>query len=89
MGLPFIYLLVEPDVDFYCKLDYDPFLMMQTQGIKYGFNIALKELMKTVPTLGGVTDDFMRTETERDAGERPLLSMFLEKPCGVLSLCLT
>lgn len=27
---------VEPGVDFYCDLDYDPFLFMKENNIKYG-----------------------------------------------------
>ncbi|KIJ35947.1 glycosyltransferase family 15 protein [Sphaerobolus stellatus SS14] len=45
------YWRVEPDVRFYCNIDYDPFLKMQDDGKVYGFTMALKELKKTIPTL--------------------------------------
>ena len=33
------YWRVEPDVEFYCRLDYDPFIFMSEKKILYGFNI--------------------------------------------------
>jgi hypothetical protein len=45
------YWRVEPNVDFYCRLDYDPFLLMQQGGFKYGFNMMVPEFMPTVETL--------------------------------------
>ncbi|KAJ2759803.1 hypothetical protein IWQ56_005110, partial [Coemansia nantahalensis] len=54
------YWRVEPGVDFYCDLDYDPFLFMQEQGKVYSFVIALKELHATIPTLWRHTLDYMQ-----------------------------
>ncbi|KAJ1779607.1 hypothetical protein LPJ77_001233 [Coemansia sp. RSA 2523] len=45
------YWRIEPDVEYSCDIDYDPFLFMQRQGIKYGYTIALHEYPETVPTL--------------------------------------
>ncbi|ORY82714.1 nucleotide-diphospho-sugar transferase [Protomyces lactucae-debilis] len=42
---------VEPDVTFFCDLTYDPFRMMKQHGKVYGFVIALKERLNTIPTL--------------------------------------
>ncbi|KAJ2275627.1 hypothetical protein EV176_002640 [Coemansia sp. RSA 451] len=53
------YWRVEPGVDFYCDLDYDPFAFMRDSGKKYSFVIALRELAETVPTLWDHTLQFM------------------------------
>lgn len=34
-----------------CDLDYDPFLWMQEHGKRYGFNIILREIRETIPSL--------------------------------------
>ncbi|KAG6866926.1 hypothetical protein C0991_003842 [Blastosporella zonata] len=40
------YWRVEPDVKFFCDLDYDPFLIMQDQNKLYGFTVSLYEYEK-------------------------------------------
>ncbi|KAJ7247352.1 glycolipid 2-alpha-mannosyltransferase-domain-containing protein [Mycena rebaudengoi] len=45
------YWRVEPDVEFFCHLDYDPFLFMQDEGKKYGFTISTYKFERTIPTL--------------------------------------
>jgi alpha 1,2-mannosyltransferase len=45
------YWRVEPDVKFFCDLDYDPFLVMEDQKKVYGFTISLPEYEATIPTL--------------------------------------
>ncbi|CAG8506519.1 803_t:CDS:2 [Paraglomus brasilianum] len=45
------YWRVEPHVEFYCDIDYDPFAFIQKHNISYGFTISLKERPKTIPTL--------------------------------------
>lgn len=54
------YWRVEPDVDFYCDLTYDPFLEMEKHGKKYGYTIAIKELVNTVPSLFRKTKEFIK-----------------------------
>ncbi|KAJ2397980.1 hypothetical protein GGI23_003353 [Coemansia sp. RSA 2559] len=54
------YWRVEPGVDFYCDLPYDPFMYMQNAGKLYSFVIALKELEATIPTLWDHTLEYMR-----------------------------
>ncbi|OUM56052.1 hypothetical protein BVG19_g5713 [[Candida] boidinii] len=56
------YWRVEPDVEFYCDLTYDPFLEMKKNNKKYGFNIAIKELFDTVPNLFRYTKSFIKTK---------------------------
>ncbi|KAI5962336.1 KTR5 [Candida pseudojiufengensis] len=45
------YWRVEPDVEFYCDLTYDPFLEMEKNGKKYGFNVMLADLYYSIPGL--------------------------------------
>ncbi|KAF9522712.1 glycosyltransferase family 15 protein [Crepidotus variabilis] len=54
------YWRVEPDVTYYCDIDYDPFLVMQDQDKLYGFTIALTEWKKTIPTLWKSVKEFTR-----------------------------
>ncbi|KAJ1674517.1 hypothetical protein EV182_003121 [Spiromyces aspiralis] len=49
------YWRIEPDVDYYCDIDYDPFLFMKENGYRYGFTIAPLEWKKTVETLWPTT----------------------------------
>ncbi|KAJ2489758.1 hypothetical protein IWW37_003743 [Coemansia sp. RSA 2050] len=53
------YWRVEPGVDFYCDLDYDPFRYMEDHGKLYSFVIALKELELTIPSLWDHTLEYM------------------------------
>ncbi|KAL1917661.1 uncharacterized protein VTP21DRAFT_4054 [Calcarisporiella thermophila] len=54
------YWRVEPGVEYFCPVDYDPFLFMQDNGKKYGFVITLHEVVETVPTLWETTKRFMK-----------------------------
>ncbi|KAJ1963277.1 hypothetical protein GGI12_002149 [Dipsacomyces acuminosporus] len=53
------YWRIEPDVHYYCDIDYDPFVYMKNNGLKYGWNIAPNEYEPTVRTLWNATLDFM------------------------------
>ncbi|KAJ2082387.1 hypothetical protein H4R24_001623 [Coemansia sp. RSA 988] len=53
------YWRVEPGVDFYCDIDYDPFIFMQRNNKLYSFVVALKEIEKTIPTLWEHTLEYM------------------------------
>ncbi|GAW10328.1 glycosyltransferase family 15 protein [Lentinula edodes] len=50
---------VEPDVKFFCDLDYDPFLYMQEHDKVYSFTISLFEWEPTIPTLWQTVKDFI------------------------------
>jgi len=54
------YWRVEPDIQYFCDLDYDPFLFMQERNINYGFTISLKEYVSTIPTLWDTVLEFIR-----------------------------
>ncbi|KAI8450174.1 family 15 glycosyltransferase [Phakopsora pachyrhizi] len=58
------YWRVEPQVQFYCDLDYDPFLFMRENKKIYGFIISLYEYNSTVPTLWSSVLKFF--ESNRD-----------------------
>ncbi|EGN94535.1 glycosyltransferase family 15 protein [Serpula lacrymans var. lacrymans S7.3] len=53
------YWRVEPDVSYFCDLDYDPFLFMQDNNKLYGFTISLLEWAPTIATLWGTVKDFI------------------------------
>ncbi|KAJ1731531.1 hypothetical protein LPJ72_003891 [Coemansia sp. Benny D160-2] len=53
------YWRIEPDVHYYCDVDYDPFMLMKNNGYKYGWNIAPTEYEPTVRTLWNATETFM------------------------------
>lgn len=54
------YWRVEPEVDFYCDLTYDPFVEMEKHNKKYGYTIIIKELLDTVPSLFKYTQNFIK-----------------------------
>ncbi|KII88493.1 glycosyltransferase family 15 protein [Plicaturopsis crispa FD-325 SS-3] len=53
------YWRVEPDVKFFCDVDYDPFLVMQDGNKKYGFTVSLYEYEATIPTLWAAVKEFI------------------------------
>jgi alpha 1,2-mannosyltransferase len=53
------YWRVEPDIKFFCDLDYDPFLFMQDHQKVYGFTISLYEYIETIPTLWNAVREFL------------------------------
>jgi len=53
------YWRVEPEVTYFCDLDYDPFLFMQDNDKIYSFTISLYEWEPTIPTLWSTTKEFM------------------------------
>lgn len=54
------YWRVEPDVEFYCDLTYDPFIEMQTHGKKYGFVIMVREIWLTIPNMFRMVKGFLK-----------------------------
>ncbi|EIM90058.1 glycosyltransferase family 15 protein [Stereum hirsutum FP-91666 SS1] len=63
------YWRVEPDVTFFCDLDYDPFLVMQDQEKVYGFTISLPEYGETITTLWDTVKDFIEKNPELIPGD--------------------
>ncbi|GME75061.1 unnamed protein product [Ambrosiozyma monospora] len=58
---------VEPDVQFNCNMNYDPFKIMRENDKVYGFTMAPLELHTTVQTLWASTLEYMKTFPERIA----------------------
>ncbi|CCD23042.1 glycosyltransferase family 15 protein NDAI_0A08900 [Naumovozyma dairenensis CBS 421] len=58
------YWRVEPQVKFFCDIDYDVFKFMQDNNKKYGFSISMKEYMQTIPTLWDTTKKFLAKNPE-------------------------
>ncbi|KAJ2724959.1 hypothetical protein GGI07_001621 [Coemansia sp. Benny D115] len=53
------YWRIEPDVEYSCDIDHDPFLYMHRNDIKYGYTIALHEYPETIPTLWSTVKTFI------------------------------
>ncbi|KAJ8653247.1 hypothetical protein O0I10_011095 [Lichtheimia ornata] len=54
------YWRVEPDVQYFCDIDYDVFQMMKDNDYKYGWTLSLTEYPETIPTLWETTQEFIR-----------------------------
>ncbi|KAJ7449826.1 glycosyltransferase family 15 protein [Mycena latifolia] len=55
------YWRVEPDIKYFCDLDYDPFLLMQDEKKVYGFTVSLFEYPETIPTLWNAVKEFINS----------------------------
>uniref|UniRef100_A0A8H7Y2M3 Glycosyltransferase family 15 protein n=1 Tax=Psilocybe cubensis TaxID=181762 RepID=A0A8H7Y2M3_PSICU len=53
------YWRVEPDVKYFCDVDYDPFKFMEENQKVYGFTISLVEWEATIPTLWSAVKEFI------------------------------
>ncbi|KAI8889993.1 glycosyltransferase family 15 protein [Backusella circina FSU 941] len=62
------YWRIEPDVDYYCDIDYDVFKFMRDNNKKYGFNIAFREFIQTVPSLWQTIKQFQQDYPEVSSG---------------------
>ncbi|GAA6060541.1 hypothetical protein JCM10212_006905 [Sporobolomyces blumeae] len=58
------YWRIEPGVEFFCDIDFDPFLFMQANQKVYGFTISLYEYRRTVETLWDATREFAQLHPE-------------------------
>lgn len=54
------YWRLEPDVEFFCDISYDPFLEMSRHGKKYGFTVLIPEIYWSVPNLFRYTRSFIK-----------------------------
>jgi len=66
------YWRVEPDVTFFCDLDYDPFLIMQDQKKVYGFTVSLYEYEATIPTLWDSVKEFIQANPDLVASDNAM-----------------
>ncbi|MCJ1465034.1 alpha 1,2-mannosyltransferase 2.4.1 [Pseudocyphellaria aurata] len=58
------YWRVEPSIEMYCDIDFDPFKYMQEHGKKYSFVISLYEYVETIPTLWDSAKKFIKEHKE-------------------------
>lgn len=58
------YWRVEPGIQLFCDIDYDPFKFMKDHNKKYGFTISLYEYESTIKTLWKTVKDFMKEHPE-------------------------
>lgn len=56
------YWRVEPDVEFFCDITYDPFIEMEKNNKQYGFTVMIQELYYTVPGLFRETQAFIKKQ---------------------------
>lgn len=70
------YWRVEPDVEFFCDITYDPFVEMELRGKRYGFTVMIKELVDTVPNLFRYTRKFIKSHNIQVKGA---WEMFLKR----------
>lgn len=54
------YWRVEPSIELYCDINYDPFKFMADQKKKYSFVLSLYEYVETIPTLWDSVKKFMK-----------------------------
>ena len=80
------YWRVEPDVDFTCDINYDPFLFMQDNDKDYGFTIMLPEYEATIPTLWETTKKFMEKYPQHIHPRNVLKDLF-QTHDGKYNLC--
>jgi len=58
------YWRVEPGVQFFCDVTYDPFVFMQENDKVYSFTISLVEWEPTIPTLWSTVKEFIKRNPE-------------------------
>lgn len=54
------YFRVEPDVEYMCDFQYDPFTVLRENKKVYGFVLALPDYENTIPTLWPTVEEFIR-----------------------------
>jgi len=58
------YWRVEPDINYRCEIEYDPFLYMEDNNKAYGFTISVPEQKETTPTLWDTSMEFFNNNTQ-------------------------
>lgn len=66
------YWRVEPSIELFCDLHYDPFRVMHEGGKKYSFVLSLYEYAETIKTLWDSTKKFMKNHPEHIAKNNSL-----------------
>lgn len=66
------YWRVEPSIELYCDIHYDPFRVMVEQKKKYSFVLSLYEYKETIPTLWDSTKKFMTNHPEHISADNSM-----------------
>ncbi|KAJ4507178.1 alpha 1,2-mannosyltransferase 2.4.1 [Exophiala dermatitidis] len=66
------YWRVEPSVELFCDIHYDPFRYMKDNKKKYSFVLSLYEYVETIPTLWDSVKKFMKNHPEHIAEDNSL-----------------
>lgn len=66
------YWRVEPSIELFCDVHYDPFRYMHENNKKYSFVLSLLEYMETIPTLWDSVKKFMKNHPEHIAAGNSL-----------------
>ncbi|CAK3991075.1 glycosyltransferase family 15 [Lecanosticta acicola] len=75
------YWRVEPSIELYCDIAYDPFKLMAQKKKKYSFVLSLYEYVETIPTLWDSVKKFMKEHPEHIAQDNSM--QFLSDDGGV------
>jgi alpha 1,2-mannosyltransferase len=66
------YWRVEPSIELFCDIHYDPFKFMKDNGKKYSFVLSLYEYVETIPTLWDSVLNFMKKHPEHIAEDNSM-----------------
>ena len=66
------YWRVEPSVELFCDISYDPFVFMKENKKKYSFVLSLYEYVETIPTLWDSVKTFMKKHPEHISEDNSL-----------------
>ena len=66
------YWRVEPSIELYCDVAYDPFKFMADNKKKYSFTLSLYEYVETIPTLWDSVKKFIKQHPEHIAGNNSM-----------------
>ncbi|EFP88064.2 uncharacterized protein PGTG_12511 [Puccinia graminis f. sp. tritici CRL 75-36-700-3] len=58
------YWRVEPGIQYYCDVDYDPFVFMEENKKVYSFSVSLMEYQSTIPSLWKTVQGFVRANPD-------------------------
>ncbi|KAF2483150.1 nucleotide-diphospho-sugar transferase [Neohortaea acidophila] len=66
------YWRVEPSIELFCDIDFDPFRFMKENGKKYSWVLSLYEYVETIPTLWDSVKGFMQAHPEHIAADNSM-----------------
>ncbi|GME86662.1 unnamed protein product [Ambrosiozyma monospora] len=84
------YWRVEPEVDFFCDILYDPFKYMVDNKKDYGFTLTLTEIAKTIETLWSTSEEYFQREdikSQLPSNEESLLNFMSDDNGTSYNLC--